>query len=114
MPSSEFAYISGSSPIVQMMPSKPSKTPIVQSEPAKVSNDYDYDSDDEIAVIKAEQSTRASSTKSSILSKVKAKLQSDKQPRTAPSTSSLDQHLKKKQARADTLFAYKVLAESRM
>ncbi|KAK6063931.1 hypothetical protein SCUP515_12092 [Seiridium cupressi] len=115
MPASEFAYVSGTSPVVQMKPTKASKQPDTTSRSAKVSPDFGYDSDDEIAAVKAENMA-TSSPKASILSKVKAKLSSDKSSKQAPSSSrtSSRSSTSKSQARADTIFAYKVLAETRI
>ncbi|KAF7540281.1 hypothetical protein G7054_g1472 [Neopestalotiopsis clavispora] len=117
MPASEFAYLSGSSTLVGMTQSpKSPKVAAVTSEPAKVSHDYDDESDDEIAAAKAEQQS-PSPTKPSILAKVKAKLSSDsksaKPTASAPKPSS-SKSTTRQQARSDTIFAYKVLAETRM
>ncbi|ETS73301.1 hypothetical protein PFICI_14906 [Pestalotiopsis fici W106-1] len=117
MPASEYAQLSGSSTLVGMTQSpKSPKTATVTSEPAKISHDYDYESDDEIAAAKTEQQT-ASPPKTSILAKVKAKLSSDSksaQPTASASKTSSSKSTTRQQARADTVFAYKVLAETRM
>ncbi|KAK6211944.1 hypothetical protein LQW54_005471 [Pestalotiopsis sp. IQ-011] len=117
MPASEFAQLSGSSPLVGMTPSSESpKAATATSERAEVSHDYDYDSDDEIAAAKAEQQT-ASPPKTSIFSKVKAKLSSDSKtakPAASSPTASSSKSASRQQARADTVFAFKVLAETRM
>ncbi|KAI1852208.1 hypothetical protein JX265_013061 [Neoarthrinium moseri] len=104
MPASEFAYITQPSAMVGT--TKHRSAHLKASHKSMAPSEYSYDSDDEIAAVKAQQSESRPPQKASILSKIKAKIDEKvpKQP-TQSNTSS-----GRNQARADTAFAYKVIA----
>ncbi|KAI0123403.1 hypothetical protein BJ170DRAFT_599369 [Xylariales sp. AK1849] len=102
MPATESAYTTQPSAIgtaKSQTSSKTSNKPVAPSE-------YSYDSDGEVDTTKAKQQSSRSPAKTSIFSKIKGKMNQKAPKQPTPS----NRIAERRQARADTLFAYMVLA----